>query len=65
MKWLEKLMQKPSEFELVVREVNEAKRQRLAAQTGRDYAEAMVKYHDARIERLETYMEAMRCKSNG
>ncbi len=59
-KLLQKLLEKPSAHELAVREVNEAKRQRLAAQTGRDYAEAMVKYHEARIVRLEAYLETMK-----
>lgn len=38
------------------RELEEAKRSYLEACTGREYAEAMVSYHQARIERLEDYL---------
>jgi hypothetical protein len=38
------------------RELEEAKRSYLEACTGREYAEAMVAYHQARIDRLSEYL---------
>jgi hypothetical protein len=38
------------------RELEEAKRSYLEACTGREYAEAMVSYHQARIDRLSDYL---------
>ncbi len=58
-KLIQQLLQKPSANELAVRELNEAKRELLVAQTGRDYADAMCKYHDARIKRLEGMLLAL------
>lgn len=55
-KTIQQLMQKPHAHELAVRELNDAKRELLASQTGRDYAEAMCKYHEARIARLESML---------
>lgn len=52
-KTLQRLLQKPHSHELAVRELNDAKRELLVAQTGKDYAEAMCKYHEARIARLQ------------
>lgn len=43
----------PSVEELAVRELQDARRKLLEAQSGRDYAEAMCAYHAARIERLD------------
>lgn len=43
----------PSVEELAVRELQEARRKLLEAQSGREFAEAMCSYHAARIERLE------------
>lgn len=44
----------PSVEELKARELQEARRKLLEAETAREYAEAMCGYHAARIERLET-----------
>ena len=38
------------------RELEEAKRSYLEACTGREYAEAMVSYHQARIDRLSEFL---------
>ena len=38
------------------RELDEAKRSHLEACTGKEFAEAMVTYHLARIKRLEDYL---------
>ncbi len=46
------MMRKPSPETLMAQELDEAKRQLLAALTAMEYAQAMVAYHEARIERL-------------
>ena len=48
------LLRKPSSLQLAQAELDEARRELLAAQAGRDFAMAMVGYHEARIARLET-----------
>ena len=53
-----KILRKPSPEELVARELDEARRGLLEAMTGRDYANAMVAYHEARIARLRAQLEA-------
>jgi hypothetical protein len=37
-------------------ELEEAKRQLLQAQSGREYATSMCSYYDAKIKRLTTYL---------
>lgn len=49
----------PSPEELVARELDEARRGLLEALTGRDYAIAMVSYHETRIERLKAQLETV------
>ena len=48
----------PSAAVLALRELEDAKRKLLESQTGREYADAMCKYHEARIKRLTTYLQA-------
>ena len=45
----------PSVPELIAREMAEAQRAKLEAESARDYAVAIVKYNDMRIARLQTY----------
>jgi hypothetical protein len=47
----------PSPEELIARELDQARRGLLEAQTGRDYANAMVFYHETRIHRLRAQLE--------
>jgi hypothetical protein len=47
----------PSEQELIAIELDQARRGLLEAQTGRDYANAMVIYHESRIDRLRSQLE--------
>jgi hypothetical protein len=47
----------PSPKELMARELDQARRGLLEAQTGRDYAMAMVNYHLNRIDRLRAQLE--------
>lgn len=49
----------PSPEELIARELDQARRGLLEAQTGRDYANAMVLYHETRIDRLRSQLEVM------
>ena len=59
MKLIEKLKTMyltPSAEVIAVRELDEAKRSLLEAQSGREYADSMCKYHEARIKRLTTYL---------
>ena len=49
----------PSPEELIARELDQARRGLLEAQTGRDYASAMVLYHETRIDRLRAQLEVM------
>jgi hypothetical protein len=49
----------PSEQELIAIELDQARRGLLEAQTGRDYANAMVLYHESRIDRLRTKLEIL------
>jgi hypothetical protein len=49
----------PSAEELIARELDQARRGLLEAQTGRDYAAAMCIYHETRIDRLRTQLEIM------
>jgi hypothetical protein len=41
---------------LALRELEEAKRRLLEAQTGREYADSMCKYREAQIKRLTAYL---------
>ena len=43
---------RPSALRLAVAELEDAKRELLAASSAREYAQAMVQYHEARIARL-------------
>ena len=46
----------PSAEAIALHELEDAKRKLLEAQSGREYAESMCKYHEARIKRLTTYL---------
>lgn len=49
------LFRAPSPEELIARELVEARRAKLAAETAVEYAKSMVAYNDARIKRLTNY----------
>ncbi len=51
-----KMFTKPTPAELAMRELVEARRAKLEAETGRDWATSVVAYNTARIERLEAYL---------
>ena len=52
--WLKKLYIPATCEELMVRELDTARRDLLLAETAKDYAESMVLYNNQRIERLTT-----------
>ena len=59
MNYLKKLWQTPSAEVLALRELEEAKRKLLDAQTSREYAESMVKFREAQIKRLTAYIKGV------
>lgn len=46
----------PSPMEIAARELVQAQRSLLEAQSAREYADAMVTYHTKRIDRLQRYL---------
>lgn len=46
----------PTADALALTELEEAKRKLLSAQTGREYADAMCKFHENQIKRLTAYI---------
>ncbi len=59
MNYLKKLWQTPSAEMLAMRELEEAKRRLLEAQTTREYADSMVKFREAQIKRLTAYIKGV------
>ena len=54
--WFASYLKAPSAEVLALEELETAKRQLLEAQSGREYAESMCKYHENRIRRLTIYL---------
>lgn len=52
----------PSAAILAQRELEEAQRQLLSAQSGAEYAKALVLYNSQRIERLAKYIKEQQCQ---
>ena len=46
----------PSAESIALRELEEARREMLAAQSAREYADSMCRCYEARIKRLTTYL---------
>lgn len=57
--YLKNIYATPSAEVIALRELEEAKRKLLEAQSGREYADSMCKYHEARIKRLTNYIKGM------
>lgn len=57
--YLKSVYKTPSAETIALHELEEAKRKLLEAQSGREYADSMVKYHEARIKRLTTYIRGL------
>ena len=54
--YLKNLFAKPTPLELATEELVQAERAKLEAETGREYADSLVKYNTARITRLRAYI---------
>ena len=54
--YIKNLFARPTPLELATVELIEAERAKLEAETGREYADALVKYNTARILRLRKYI---------
>lgn len=54
--WLKTVYKIPSAEALALRELEEAKRKLLEAQSGRDYAISMCNYYETKIKRLTAYL---------
>lgn len=61
--WVRALVSVPTAQALALRELEDARRALLEAQSGREYAESLCKYHDARIRRLSAYLQDFREKT--
>jgi hypothetical protein len=46
----------PTAEMLALKELEDARRKLLDAQSGREYADSMCKYHESRIKRLTSYL---------
>ena len=47
----------PAALVLAARELEDAKRGLLAAQSSREYADGLVRYYEAKIKRLNSYLK--------
>ena len=54
--WLKSVYSVPSAEVLALRELENAKRSLLEAQSTREYADSMCKFHEAKIKRLTIYL---------
>lgn len=54
--WLRNIYATPTAEAMALRELEDAKRRLLEAQTAREYADSMCKYREAQIKRLTTYL---------
>lgn len=59
MEYVKSIFTVPSAEVLALKELEEAKRKLLDAQSAREYAESMCKYHEARIKRLTAYLHSV------
>ena len=54
--YLKSLFRKRTPLELATEELVQAERSKLEAESGREYADALVKYNTSRIARLRKYI---------
>jgi len=57
---IKKILQTPTLMELVVKELVEAQRSKLEAESAQDYARSIVQYNMDRIERLTNTLNEMK-----
>lgn len=56
--YIKKIYSTPSAEVIALRELEDAKRKLLEAQTGREYADSLCKFREAQIKRLTSYLHA-------
>jgi hypothetical protein len=56
---VKKLLATPSAETIALKELEDAKRQLLEAQTTREYADSMCKFREAQIKRLTAYIKGI------
>lgn len=54
--WAKNIYVTPSAEVIALRELEDSKRKLLEAQSGREYADSMCKYYEAKIKRLTVYL---------
>lgn len=54
--YIKNLIRTPSAEAIALRDLEESKRKLLDALSGREYADSMCKYYEAKIKRLTTYL---------
>ena len=54
--WVKNIYTTPSPETIALNELEDAKRKLLEAQSGREYADSMCKYYEAKIKRLTVYL---------
>lgn len=57
---IKQLLATPTPLEMAARELVEAQRSKLEAESAREYAYHMVQYHDDRINRLRERLDELR-----
>lgn len=57
MKAFTNILRKPAPATMMATELDDARRSLLEAMSARDYANAMVEYHERRIDRLRAMLE--------
>jgi hypothetical protein len=55
-RYLKSIFSAPSAETIALRELEESRREILAAQSAREYADSLCRYHDAKIKRLSAYL---------
>lgn len=56
MQYVRRLIQAPTPEVLAARELDEARRALLEAQSAAEYADSMIAYHSTRVERLTDFL---------
>jgi hypothetical protein len=56
--WIKRLLVPPDVMTLAMRELDDAQRELLEAQSAKEYSTSMVLYHEARIRRLRAFAAA-------
>lgn len=54
--WVKNIYTTPSAEAIALRELEDSKRKLLEAQSGREYADSMCRYYEAKIKRLTVYL---------